>query len=451
MKRFASEYLEEWKSRSSRKPLIIRGARQVGKTYLVRDFAKTFKNYLEINFENEIDVVSYFENSDPHKIINLLALHYGTKIVEGETLLFFDEIQSAPEIFARLRYFYEMIPGLHIIAAGSLLEFVLEDHQFSMPVGRIEYLHLGPMSFKEFLKSQNYDNLINFLENYKLEDDFSLSIHNKLISLYKHYIAIGGMPESIKTYNETNSYIECDRIKQSIIDTYIDDFRKYGKRLDYQMLLTAFKSIPRTVGNKVKYVNISKEHQAKAISSALHLFALAKICYPIYHSSANGVPLGAEINFKIFKLLFLDVGLLSRALGLTMADIETIDILELVNSGNITEQFIGQHLLYRNELYQNPELHYWVREKKTSNAEIDFVISNGLKIVPIEVKAGKTGSLKSLNQFITEKNINYAVRFNLDQPSFIESSGNLVTGEHYRFNLLSLPAYMVEELGRLSS
>lgn len=448
MLRFASKYLEEWKARSSRKPLIIRGARQVGKTYLVRDFAKSFDNYIEINFENEIDVVPYFKNRDPKKIIDLLSLHYGIKIVEGETLLFFDEIQSTPEIFAKLRYFYEMIPKLHIIAAGSLLEFVLEDHQFSMPVGRIEYLHLGPMSFKEFLKAQNCDNLINFLENYKLEDDFSIPIHNKLISFYKSYIVIGGMPESIKTYNETSSYIECDRIKQSIIDTYIDDFRKYGKRLDYQMLLTAFKSIPRIVGNKVKYVNISKDYQAKSISSALHLFTLAKICYPIYHSSANGVPLGAQINPKIFKLLFLDVGLLSRSLGLTMADIETVDILELVNGGNITEQFIGQHLLFRNELYQNPELYYWVREKKTSNAEIDFVISNGLTILPIEVKAGKTGSLKSLNQFITEKDINFAVRFNLDLPSLIKSSGILATGENYRFNLLSLPAYMVEELGR---
>ena len=448
MYRSALEYLKEWKIHQSRKPLVIRGARQVGKTFLVREFAGEFQNYVEINLETDVNISSYFKSSDPKEIVELLSLHYNTTIIPGQTLLFFDEIQNAPELFAKLRYFYELMPGLHVIAAGSLLEFILAEHEFSMPVGRIEYLHLGPMNFNEFLLSTGNGKVLDFIKNYSLRDTFPPPIHQKLVSLFKTYLVVGGMPESIKSYLENRSFVDSDRIKMNILSTFVDDFSKYRKRINHELLTTVFKAVPSMVGDKVKYSAISRDNRSAEVAAALNRLFLSKICYPVYHSSARGIPLGAERNNKVFKLLFLDVGLMCSALGLTMANISKLDEFSLINKGDISEQYVGQHLLYRKDFYCEPELYYWNRENPGSNAEVDYVIAHGPTIVPVEVKAGKTGTLKSLHLFVRERALKTGVRMNLDVPSAVRCAGALPNGDLYDYHLISMPCYLISELDR---
>jgi hypothetical protein len=429
---------------------VIRGARQVGKSYLIKQFAaQEFENIIEINLEYDKDVLPYFEKPDLRDSMQLLSIHKNSPVKEGATLLFLDELQAAPQLLAKLRYFHEKIPGLHVVAAGSLLDFVLEDHTFSMPVGRIEYLHLGPMTFSEFLSATRNDALTAFLREFSWKKEIPVPLHEKLINLFKQYLIVGGMPESIQAFAESGSYRESDRVKQSILVTYIDDFAKYGKRISHELLTTVFRALPHFVGKTLKYSHLSQDFRAEELARALHFLSLARIGYLIRHSSCEGIPLGATVNKKKIKPLFLDVGLLSSACGLSMVSMEQAANLLLINNGSVTEQFIGQHLLYRQEPYLDPELYFWSREKPASNAEIDYAVSIGTQIIPIEVKAGTTGSLKSLNQFMIEKKYPLAVRFNLDRPSVCQSTGRMPAGDSYDYTLVSLPCYLVEQVERL--
>jgi hypothetical protein len=449
MKRFALEYLREWRGRAGRKPLVIRGARQVGKSYIVRMFADAeFANLVEINFENDFGVAAYFTRSKVSATLALLEAHYGQAIQPGKTLLFLDEVQAAPEVLARLRYFHEQIPELHVIAAGSLLEFVLEDHEFSMPVGRVEYLHLGPFVFSEFLHSVADDGLAAVITEYKPGQDFPLGLHLRLTERLREFLVIGGMPAAIVAYLDEGGFRGVDRVLQGIHQTFADDFAKYGAKVNREHLLVAFRALPKLIGNKLKYVNVSREIRAGDIANALHMLELARIVCLVHHTSAQGLPLAASENRKAFKPLFLDVGLALSALGLTAADVDTDDLM-LINGGAISEQFIGQHLLYRQPPYRLPELHYWIREEPSASAEIDYVINHGPHIIPIEVKSGKTGSLRSLHQFMISHESPMAIRFNLDLPSLTRAEGRLPTGIQYSYPLLSLPLYMVGQVERL--
>ncbi|KHD05744.1 hypothetical protein PN36_22560 [Candidatus Thiomargarita nelsonii] len=447
MKRAELSYLGKWKDKKTRKPLVIRGARQVGKSYLVRQFAQAYKlELLEINFELNDDYIACFQSKEPKQIITLLELKASQKVIPGKTLIFLDEIQAAPQVFAALRYFYEILPQLHIIAAGSLLDFILEEHSFSMPVGRIEYLHLGPLKFKEFLDGKGQ--LRKFIEEYHSSTPFPLVVHDELMKMFKLYLAIGGMPEAIQVYNDTGSLLEVDMIKQSILLSYRDDFSKYGRRFKHTRMQKVFQKLPFQIGKKLKYVNLEPNEKSAELKKALHLLELARIYYPVYHTAANGIPLRAQTNEKMQKPLFLDVGLLTKACGVSYADIDAADEVTLVNLGALCEQFIGQHLLYAKPCYEEPELFYWCREKRQSSAEIDYILNYGSKIIPVEIKAGKTGTLKSLHVFIKEKKLDYGVRFNADKPSYCDIPISL-PGAVGKFRLLSLPLYMVEELSRM--
>ncbi|MEA3386464.1 MAG: AAA family ATPase [Thermodesulfobacteriota bacterium] len=449
MYRTASDYLLKWKNKKRRKPLVIRGARQVGKSYLVSMFAEqNFSDFIEVNFERNPEMKSLFTGTS-EKIIQLLELKFNKKIDTKNTLLFLDEIQAAPEVFAKLRYFYEDIPELHVIAAGSLLEFLLDNHTFSMPVGRIEYLHLGPMTFEEFLTANGNTMLVDFIQNFSLSEDVPVPVHYDLISLFKSFLIIGGMPEAVSAFVETQSYHESEIVKESIIGTYEDDFNKYSSRVNHVRILKVFKKLPLMVGEKFKYVNVDKNERAKNIAEALHVLEMARIVFRINHSACNGVPLGAEVNEKKFKITFLDVGLMVSACGMSMLDIENADNVMMVNSGRLCEQFVGQHLLYLNEYYKKPELYYWAREAKNSSAEVDYVISSGVKIIPVEVKAGKTGRLKSLHQFVKEKNVDLSVRINLAQPSIYQESNKVSGGKTIEYKLLSIPFYLIGQVNRL--
>lgn len=442
MYRSALEYITKWHRKEHRKPLIIRGARQVGKSYLVREFARRESlSLLEINFEKNPEVAEFFDKRSIKKTCEFLEIQYKTRLEPEKTVLFLDEIQAAPQVIPVLRYFYEEKPELCIIAAGSLLEFVLKDHAFSMPVGRVEYLHLGPMTFEEFLEAGGEAELKKFIGEFHLGETVPLPLHQRLIEQVRIYCVTGGMPEAIKIFLG-NSWEECETVKKNILSTYEDDFSKYRNRIPHSRLRKVFQKMPRLIGEKIKYVNIDPLERAKDLSLALDLLCMARVGHRVYHSSSNGVPLGAEINQKFFKLLFLDVGLISSVCGLNLLDFEKTKDLNFVNGGNLAEQFVGQHLLYDLPLYQTPELYYWAREKKNASAEIDYVVAAGSQVIPVEVKSGKTGSLRSLHLFLKEKGLSLGIRFHSEPPTVLRE-GDYV--------LISLPFYLVGQWRRLGS
>jgi predicted AAA+ superfamily ATPase len=272
--------------------------------------------------------------------------------------------------------------------------------------------------------------------------------HQKLIEWLRTYMATGGMPEAVKQYIENNSVIQSQQELASILQTFRDDFSKYRKRIHVERLRMTLDRLPGLIGRKLKYVDISREERAKDLQESIDMLRMAQIVYCVHHSSGNAIPLRAEANSKDYKPLFLDIGLMMWSLGLQITDLIDKHVL-LANKGAVAEQFIGQQLLHRHVGNREPELFYWNREKRNSSAQVDYLIPIGGEIVPVEVKAGKTGSLKSLHVFATEKEAGLAVRFNLDTPSL-----TCVTSRHrpdapHEFRLLSLPIYMVSETERL--
>jgi uncharacterized protein len=450
MERKALRHLLDWKARPGRKPLVLRGARQVGKSYLARLLAeRAFDGLVEINLEQEPGLAELFASKDPARILPRLELAKGQAIVPGRTLLFLDEIQAAPQLLATLRYFHEQAPELHVIAAGSLLDFVLADHAFSMPVGRIEYLHLGPMDFEEALLATGQERLVAYLEAFDTSEGIPGPIHEQLLMHLRRYVVSGGMPEVVRTLADTGSHRDAEIVKRSILATFKDDFAKYRGQVDADRVRKVFERLPLLVGQKMKWVNVDREARSRDLSKAYRLLEQARVAYGVHHSSCNAVPLGAEVNDKVFKPLFLDVGLLVSECGLSLMDVEAVPELTLVNEGALAEQLIGQHLLYLREPYEEPRLHYWTREQRGAAAELDYVLSEGPLIYPVEVKAGKTGRLRSLHVFMAEKGRGFGLRFNSEPPSLLEAETCVQGFPAKPYRLLSLPLYLVGQTRRL--
>jgi len=252
----------------------------------------------------------------------------------------------------------------------------------------------------------------------------------------------------VATYCESKSLRESDAVKESIMTTFRDDFAKYAPRINISRLQKVFNSLPLLVGSKIKYVNIDRHEKSRDLEATLYLLELARIFYRVYHSSGNGIPLRAQINQKFAKPVFLDVGLMCRACGLNLSDFNNVDEIITINSGALAEQVVGQHLLYRDDYFMEPSLFYWTREKAQSSAEVDYLISKGQNVIPIEVKAGKTGSLKSMQMFLHEKKQNIAMRFNSDLPSLVQTQTTL-PGTQRRFSFMSLPFYLLDQSMRL--
>lgn len=453
MRRLSEDQLSRWLQKPRRKPLVIRGARQVGKSTLVRNFARSQKLTLaEVNLEKHGKLDGIFQTNDLGIIVPELELLARTNLRQENTLLFLDEIQSTPSAIPALRYFHEEMPALPVIAAGSLLEFVLEKHDFSMPVGRVEYLHLGPMTFKEFLLAVGEERLLSLVEAFQLSRPFPQTAHQQLLRRQREYLFIGGMPESILAFCEGNSMLDAREIHRSIIQTYQDDFAKYSREPALGRIHKVFAALPALAGEKVKYANISREDRSGDIKQAIDLLIRARLLLPVYHSHCSGIPIKSGINEKLYKLFFLDIGLLNYLYGLEWSQIAALDERALLNEGVLAEQFIAQHLAYRHEGLEPPDLFYWIREGKTTNAEVDFVTSIGQTIVPIEVKAGKSGSIKSLQQFVIEKKSPLTCRFDLNPPGMqalshqTKHKQQLIT---VNYQLLSLPLYLVEVLHKV--
>ena len=456
MERHQLPDLGTWLRVPGRKPLVVRGARQVGKSTLVELFAKAEGRQLSVvNLERHPDIADVFASNDPTVILNVLNTVADVPLSD-QSVLFLDEIQAVPAAIASLRYFFEEQPQIPVVAAGSLMEFALADRAFAMPVGRIHYLNLGPMTFTEFLAAAGKQGLAKAIDAFTWppNDDTSIPpmIHHRLMEQLRLYQFVGGMPEAVKVYADSASLRPVSTVHTSIIDTYRDDFPKYAPRRDMTRMLRVFNFAARQAGRKVKYSNVSPDDQSATIRRDIDLLAMARVVAKVTHSACSDLPLQADLKENVFKLLFLDVGLMNAICGVGWETIARRSASEMVNAGTTAEQFIGQHLQYLIADRPNRELTYWLREGRSNNAEVDYVLELAGEIVPVEVKAGRAGALKSLHQFAAEKRPPLAVRFDASPPSVQDVDAEVLSvGKRHRirYRLLSLPLYLVERLPEL--
>ncbi|MCH9611013.1 MAG: hypothetical protein S4CHLAM81_03250 [Chlamydiales bacterium] len=432
MKRDIERDLLRWSQKRDRLALIVRGARQVGKSYIIEKFGKEhFDDQITINFEQYPEYKSGFTSLDPKKIVASLELLLGREIVPGKALLFLDEIQECPQAIMALRYFKEQLPQLHVIGAGSLLEFALNDSSFRMPVGRIQYLYLRPLSFGEYLDAAGHNRLREHLSSISLDSAVDEAIHLKLLGLVKEYVALGGMPAVVRSYLETGNLLDCQEIQSSILMTYRNDFGKYASTKQHETLQMIFEKAPGLIAQWVKYSKLDPDKQARTLKAAILKLSHAGLISSIFATSGSGLPLIAHINERKFKLLFLDIGLVKRSYNIDLQSLLEED-LSLVTKGALAEQFVGQELL----AYRDQQLFFWVREKKGSSAEVDYLSVENGRVIPIEVKAGSIGSLKSLRLFMEEKKSRIGLRI-CENPLSFEKG------------VLTVPFYMIEQISRL--
>jgi predicted AAA+ superfamily ATPase len=412
IKRLIDNRLHLWKSASKHKPLLLRGARQIGKSSSVREFGKTFENFVEINFEKKEHQQTqkvFEQSSSPKAIIEELEAIYGQRIIAGKTLLFFDEIQSCIPAISALRFFYEEMPNLHVIAAGSLLEFALQEIP-SYGVGRISSIFMYPFCFTEYLQALGLDAMAEKILNATPEKPLSEALHANILNHLVRFIAIGGMPEVVKSYIENQNLLDCQQVLDDLITTYYDDFAKYKKRVPTTRLRDVFSAVMSQNCKKFRYSKTSENINNEQVKEALQLLEMAGLIYPVYHSSANGIPIGDKINRKFAKYLPFDTGILQRFLGLNIGELLIGQTLEQINKGEIAELFVGHEILKAMPNNTRSQLYYWQREKNGSQAEIDYLIQKSNKIIPVEVKSGTTGKMQSLHLFMNEKQSEYGIR-----------------------------------------
>jgi hypothetical protein len=408
--RKADSELAKWKAESNHKPLLVRGARQIGKTETIREFGKTFDNFIEINFEASPRLKALFSDElSPATICENIAAIYKTSIVSGKTLLFLDEIQECQEAIASLRFFYEKMPELHLITAGSLLEFALSEMP-TFGVGRIRSMFMYPLSFAEFLAGAGEHLLLDKIREAKPVKPINEALHARLIELVRKFICLGGMPEVIATYVETGDLHHCQQLLDDLIISIQADFAKYRKKVPVSRLNEVFQAVVFQSGQKFVFAKACAQANHNQVKEALLLLITAGLVIPVIHSSSNGLPLGAGANPQKQKMLVFDTGIFQRIMGLDLEDFLLSKKFDAINKGNLAEQFVGLELTKSESCYQNPSLYYWHREAKNSNAEVDYVINVSQEIVPVEVKAGTKGSMQSLYLFLQEKTLNRGIR-----------------------------------------
>jgi len=429
--------LEKWSKKKNRKPLIMRGARQVGKTTVVNQFAEQFDQYIYLNLELPADRKPFNDFKDLETFVQALFFLKDLDYSKRETtLLFIDEIQEVPEAFHLLRFFYEQMPGIPVIAAGSLLETIFNNN-LSFPVGRVEFLVVRPVSFIEFLEATGEIKSMEQINNIPLKP----FAHDKLLTLFHKYALLGGMPEIVKEYAETKDITGLGNLYDSLITSYMDDVEKYAhSNTQVQVIRHVIKASYFEAGKRIKFQGFGKSaYGSKEIAEALRTLEKAFLLSLIYPTTDTKLPIIPELQ-KSPRLHLLDTGLMNYAAGIQKEIIGTED-LNTVYQGKVIEHLAGQELLANN--YQAlSTLNFWVREKTTSTAEVDYVIAYEGKLIPIEVKSGKEGKLKSLHQFMDESPHTMAIRFYAGE--LILTRAMTPKGKKYR--LLSLPYYLVSQL-----
>ncbi len=416
--RLIDKYLDKWRLEKGRKPILLRGTRQIGKSTSVRKLGKNFDHFIEINFEENLEALAIFEgNLDIVKIANRIEIIFNTLIKDGKTLLFLDEIQLCPQALMSMRYFYEKRPHLHIIAAGSLLEFGLEELP-SFGVGRIRSLFMYPFSFDEFLMALGENRLLSIKQKSSDVNPLDEIFHARLNEYLSVFMIIGGFPDAIKKYVESRRMILVQEVLGDLNVSFQTDFVKYKKRMPSYRILEVFRGVVNQVGGKFVSSKI-KDLNNLQVKDCIELLIKAGLVIPVTHTSANGIPLGAEQNLKVKKMHVIDTGLYQNVLGLALDDL-LLDINNIINKGSLADLFWGLEYIKYQAPNLPPALYYWHREVASSNAEVDYVIQQENKIWPIEVKSSRKGSMQSLRVYINEKKIPYGYRFSLENFSHYE-------------------------------
>ena len=413
LERNIDKSLEEWKNSPEHKPVLLRGARQVGKTSAVRNLGKKFENYVEIDLHLRQDLHAVFNKmKSPQQLCEELSLLEGFTIKPGKTLFFIDEIQDCPAAIGCLRYFYEQYSELHIIAAGSLLEFALEELP-SFGVGRIHSLYMYPFCFSEFLKAMDNAPLAAAVDKASPSAPLPDIVHNRLLQFLRVFMIIGGMPAVVKKYAETKSFVECQKILAELITSYRDDFAKYRRRIPSSRIDAVFLSVAAQTQGKFMFSKVGglRTEQAQA---ALQTLILAGLVYPVTHTAANGIPLGAETDERYRRMIMFDTGLLQRVLNLDLSDIILENDVNFINKGPLAEVFVGCEFVKNMPADFPAALYCWQRDKKGSDAEIDYLVQRRNQIWPVEVKSGKTGKMQSLRIFMSQKKSLFGIRTSLE-------------------------------------
>lgn len=398
MRRLINQPLKDWAEATRRKPVILRGARQVGKTYAVNALAseKFQQQLVTIDFERTPRLVKIFsQDLDPKRILSELELVTGQAIIPGKTLLFFDEIQQCPQALMSLRYFFEEIPDLHLIAAGSLLEFVLSE--ISFPVGRVQFLTIYPLCFIEYLMAIGREKLAELLQ--EKPNVLSETLHEVLRQELIRYFMIGGMPEAVQAFVDSGSIRESQLVHRELILSFQHDFAKYAPRANHLCLSEVFSSVAKEVGNQIKYSHLAQDFSGPTIKNAFTMLSMAQVITPIPNCSPPILPLAASAHMKTFKAAFLDIGLMQSLCGVPMDIQDSNKNLLSVYRGALAEQFVAQELRLTQD---QGKLYYWQRLEKSSTAEVDFLAVKQGKVIPVEVKSGAAGRLRSLHLFLEQ-------------------------------------------------
>ena len=437
LKRNIRDELIAWKNRADRKPLILRGARQVGKTTAIEMFSKEFENYIYLNLELGKDRNIFRDDLDVRELYQSVLIQKNVTLKAGRTLIFIDEIQNSPVAVKMLRYFYEELNEISVIGAGSLLEIMLEKSDIAFPVGRVEYMYLYPMSFDEYLKAKNEVPALNAFNELPIKK----YAHSRLISLFHEYALIGGMPEIVNSYLESGNIKALDRIYESLLISYVSDAEKYAKNNTMRHVLRhVIESLPFESGKRIKYQGFgNSNYKSREVGEALRTIEKAMLIYLIFPSTDTGIPIQNDYK-KSPVLQFLDTGLLNYFVGLQSEYINYKD-LQSFYRGVIAEHIVRQELI-ASDMLNNKKSPFWVREKKQSNAEVDIVLQFKNLVIPIEVKSGKTGMLKSLHQFMDSVEHSYAIR--IYAGDFELTSAKTTRGKQYQ--LLNLPYYLAGKL-----
>jgi predicted AAA+ superfamily ATPase len=428
--------LKSWSQKPDRKPLVLRGARQVGKTTTVRSFAADFSQYIYLNLETPNDKDTFTTSGDIHTLVQGIFIAKNKNFTERHnTLLFIDEIQQVPGAFNMLRYFYEEYPELRVIAAGSLLE-TLFNRGYSFPVGRVEYLVMRPASFPEFLNAMGETVALEQLEKIPL-NDFA---HTTLLRLFHTYALIGGMPEIINKYAKTKDLTALPSVYEQLINTYMDDVEKYGRN---DTLVKVIRLCIRVsfieAGKRIKFQHFGRsDYNSREVGEALRTLEKAFLLSLLYPTISATLPLLPDLR-KSPRLQVLDTGLMNYFLGIQLEILGTDD-LNKIHQGTLTEHLVGQELL-ASQFNVLSSLNFWTREKKTSVAEIDYVYPFEGKLIPIEVKSGKDGSLKSLHLFMDQTSHDMAIRFYAGKLQLIKTT----TPAGKPYYLLNLPYYLASQ------
>ncbi len=409
-------YLKEWIEDPRRKPLLVRGVRQCGKTSAVRRLSESFDNYIELNLDKSPKYKEIFKDDmDMDRILSRIEIESGIRIIPGKTLLFIDEIQEEPGAISALRYFYEEKPDIHVIAAGSLLEFVLNGKKGKkvrdFPVGRVRSIYMYPFSFPEFLKGMGQDILYEKLVAEEPEtDEF---IHEKLLELYKLFLVVGGMPEAVAVYKKTESLLECQRVHRDIITSFMDDFEKYSDTVPSETIRRVFEFALRNICLQTKASSAINGISAYIFDECIRLLRRAGLVFPVKACSCESLPFGASEKDTNKKLIVFDSGVYLTECSLDVGELLSADVFDKMNKGDVVEMQTGLELIKNSDPYRDTDVYYWYRQG--ANAEIDYVTEQQGLIIPIEVKASGKGRMQSMRSFLnTHPASPYGIRVSME-------------------------------------